>query len=527
MNLNRRQCVGGLSLAPLVVGMRPAPAVPRADGLVAGLAADMGSLDPHATPQASDDAVLSHVYESLVALDARAEPVPQLATAWDAIDDRSWQLTLRSSVRFHDGTPMRATDVAQSIRRALRLRPALLVGAHPDALAVDATGDSTLRIRTSAPIPLLMHALAAIRIVPGSVGHADRAPTPPGTGPYRFAGRDDRGVTLAAASATPRWRTLVFRSIPDGHARVAALSAGQVDVVENVPPGAVEPLSRQGRAALHRISTGRLMYLQLGSHATDPPGIELASGLPPGRNPLLDRRVRRAISEAIDRRALIAEVLHGLGEPAGQLVESNSIGFVPGLFPDARNLQDARSLLAEAGYAQGFGLTLHGPRGVYPADADVLQAIAGMLGDVGIRCNAVAEPAAAFAGRAARQRTSAYVRGFTPLSRDASEALMALLVSHDAAAGSGALNWSRYSNGTVDSIVARAVSQPRRDGRELLLQEATRLAMNDVALVPLYFARDAWAARPGFRFAATKAGEPQRPIALLVQPAGMAQSADR
>ena len=140
--------------------------------------------------------------------------------------------------------------------------------------------------------------------------------------------------------------------------------------------------------------------------------------------------------------------------------------------------------------------------------ADVLAALVRMLRDANIRAEAAVEPAATFASRAARQEYSAYLRGFVGTAPDATEALVALLATADPKSGAGRLNWARYSNGTLDSLIQNAITQPRNDARALLLQEATRLAMRDVALVPLYFAADAWASRAGLRFVPNSNGLP-------------------
>jgi len=225
-----------------------------------------------------------------------------------------------------------------------------------------------------------------------------------------------------------------------------------------------------------------------------------APGAPMSVSPLTDPRVRRAISEAIDRRELAAIGVKSLGEPAGQLVPSGFFGYVPSVIPDRRDVADARTLLTEAGYPKGFSIKVHGPKGVYPGDAEVLAALAGMLRDVGIQTEAVAEPPATFARRAAQRSYSAYLRGFVSSAPDVTEALIALLSTPDQGTGAGGLNWARYSNGTLDGLIQHAAAQPRNDARELFLQEATRLAMRDVFLVPLYFVNEAWGARSGLAF---------------------------
>jgi len=483
--------------------------------LTIGLASELRSVDPARGSTAADNAVLDHVFETLIRFDAGGVPTRALAVSWSQQDESTWRFKLRPGVRFHDDTPMTSNDVALSIRRAVRSRPELAPRDAPEWLTVDVIDKSTVRIRTSAAYSMLMRALSEMRIVSAaSIRRLDSAEGGDiglaGTGPYRFGERGAKGVTLVASSRywgkAPAWKSVTLVALPKEGDRVAALAAGTVDLIEQVPPGDVERLRADARLAVRVAASGRLMYLQLGNHATHPP--ELSHGGPAGANPLLDPRVRRAISEALDRRELAAIGVAGLGEPAGQLVPTGFFGHVPGLVPDQRNVKDARVLLAEAGYPDGFAIKVHGPNGVYPGDAEVLTALVRMLGEINVRAEAVAEPAATFAGRGSRQQYSAYLRGFVGKTPDATEALAALLATADARTGAGSLNWARYSNPTLDGLVQHAMNQPRNDARELLLQEATRMAMRHLALIPLYFVNEAWASRAGLDLAPRSIGVP-------------------
>jgi peptide/nickel transport system substrate-binding protein len=351
--------------------------------------------------------------------------------------------------------------------------------------------------------PLLLQDLSAIRIASAKsmmASEAAKGDAPlAGTGPYRLAGREAHSVQLSPYSKywgkSARWDTVTVRSIPDDRERLDALLAGRVDAIEHVVPAMMGRLREDRQVTVHKMLSGRLMFLQVGTHRVDAPELRYNGQPTPAPNPLLDRRVRRAMSEAIDRRELAGSVLQGLAEPAGQLVPAGYLGHVEELYGDKRDVEDARALLTESGYPEGFEITIHGPKDVYPADQDVLASIARMLGDAGIRAKPVSEPAAAFATRGSRQQYSAFLRGFRAQAGDASAALRALLATHDAKTGAGSLNWSRYSNGTLDSMIQRAMSQGSYEARALMLQEATTLAMKDVALIPLYFNYDVWATR--------------------------------
>jgi peptide/nickel transport system substrate-binding protein len=482
-----------------------------------GLASELRSLDPHRATTQADDTVTAHVFETLIRLDGKDGPAPALATAWTQQDENTWRFTLRPDVQFHDGSRMTMGDVVLSIKRAVQLRPEFAARGAKEWLSVESVDSSTIRVRTVAGPSMLMQQLATIRIISaewirGREGERAAKTPPVGTGPYRIAKQTSDTVTLVAHERywgrPPAWKSVSMRALPSSTERVAALFSGTLDVVERVPPEDGERLGRDVRFRVHRAGTGRLMYLQLGTHAANPPDVAIAGSSSQTANPLLDVRVRRAISEALDRSELASIGARSWGEPAGQLVPPGFFGHVPGLLPDRRNLEDASALLAEAGYPNGFALRVHGPKGVYPGDAEVLAALARMLGEANIRAEAVSDPPAAFASRAARQQFSAYMRGFAGGTLDATESLVALLASADPESGAGSLNWGRYSNGTLDSLIRRALDQPRNGARELMLQEATRLAMRDVALVPLYFADDAWGSRAGLGLLPRSSGLP-------------------
>jgi len=501
-----RNALGWLVLF-ILVGTSAASMAETPSSLSIGLASVLRYVDPSRAPTPAEDTMLDHVYETLIRFDHGGVPTQVLAVSWSQQDESSWLFKLRPGVRFHDDTVMTSNDVALSIRRAVRSRPDLAAGEPPEWLSVDVVDKATVRLRTTAGYSMLMRALSEIRIVSAvSIRHMDVADgvgvAPVGTGRYRFAQEGAKAVPAVMLVANskywgkvPAWKSVTLMGIPEERDRLSALTSGRVDLIEQVPAGDLESLRADARFAVRLAATGRLMYLQLGTHAANPP--ELIHGGVSGRNPLLDPRVRRAISEALDRRELAAIGVAELGEPAGQLVPTGFFGHVPGLVPDHRNVRDAQELLAEAGYPDGFVLKVHGPQDVYPGDVKVLTALVRMLGEVNIRAEAAHEPPATFASRGSRQQYSAYLRGFIGRSPDATEALVALLATANPRTGAGSLNWARYSNATFDSLIQHALNQPRNDARELLLHEATRMAIGDLALIPLYFVNNAWASRVG------------------------------
>ena len=479
--------------------------------LTIGMASDLKSVDPMRASSVAEVAVAGHAYECLVRYDVGGVIAPSLAASWRQLDESTWQFNFRRDIRFHDGTRMTGADVAYSIRKTLGTT------AGTSWLTVSKVESATITLGSRAAYATMMQALAHTPIVPAASEMA-LASNPwrviAGTGPYRITTAASKGVTLEANdhywSKPPTWKTVQILALPDAADRVNALTNGTADVIDQVPAQEIDRLGADKRFSMTSVPTGRLMFLQLGTHTSNPPEVSSvdAPGAPMSVSPLTDPRVRRAISEAIDRRELAAIGVKSLGEPAGQLVPRGFFGYVPGIIPDRRDVADARTLLTEAGYPKGFSIKVHGPRGVYPGDAEVLAALAGMLRDVGIQTEAVAETPATFAVRAAQRSYSAYLRGFVSSSPDVTEALIALLATPDQDTGVGGLNWARYSNGTLDGLIQQAAAQPKNDARELFLQEATRLAMRDVFLLPLYFVNEAWGARSGLAFDPNATSDP-------------------
>jgi peptide/nickel transport system substrate-binding protein len=231
-------------------------------------------------------------------------------------------------------------------------------------------------LRTAAPYPLLLQDISLIRIASAkSLGASDaskNAADAPlaGTGRYRIARRNGEAVELRPHlqywGTRAAWDTVTLRPLPIDSERVDALLADRVNAIERIPPQMIDRLRADKHVTVYQAVSGRLMYLQLGTHRVNPPELSYSGQTSSAPSPLLDRRVRRAISEAIDRRELVGSVLHGLGEPAGQLVPRGYSGHAADVHGDARDVADARALLAESGLPNGFVLTIHGPINVYP-----------------------------------------------------------------------------------------------------------------------------------------------------------------
>jgi peptide/nickel transport system substrate-binding protein len=234
-------------------------------------------------------------------------------------------------------------------------------------------------------------------------------------------------------------------------------------------------------------------------------------------NPFQDVRVRRALSLAINRQLIVDRVMEGAAVPTGQFLAPGSFSYVADLEPPKQDLAEARRLLAEAGYPNGFRMTLHGPNDRYVNDEKIIQAIGQMWSRAGVQTKVEAITWPSFIGRASKQEFSAFFAAWGITSGEASNPLRAMVATFDAQKGMGSANRSRYSNPALDAVIERATSITDDARREQALIDATRQAMADVALITLYQQKNIWGMKPNLRYVA-RADEATRAADVTVAP---------
>jgi peptide/nickel transport system substrate-binding protein len=223
-----------------------------------------------------------------------------------------------------------------------------------------------------------------------------------------------------------------------------------------------------------------------------------ADGQPLDRNPLQDRRVRLALSHAINRTALAERAMEGGAEPAGQIAPAGFIGHAPDLGIPAYDPPRARALLAEAGYPQGFGLTIHCTGDRFAGDARSCQAIGQMFTAIGIRTEVEALPSAIFFRRANRAPAaggpefSVSASMFFTTTGAAPEGMSTILRTYNPQLGHGASNRGRYSDAVLDALIGRIESTLDDAQREDLTRQAVRRVMEEAAIIPVFFVRSGW-----------------------------------
>lgn len=487
-----------LAIVACIAASTPAPAA----DLRVGLAAGATSIDPQFYVLGPNSALARNMFDALVNQDETQQIRPALALSWSNSDEVTWEFKLRPDVKFHDGATLSATDVVASLKRvelAARNSPSSFLPYVRDVAEAMAVDPLTVRIRTKAPAPLLLNNLSRIAILPAA---SAEVPTTEmnsgkgviGTGPFRFvAWEPNTSVELVRHAqywgAAPAWDKVVFRVITNNTTRVAALLAGDVDAIEAVPPA---DIARIGQSQKHRTSStlsNRVMYLHMDQDRETSP---FAAG-PDGRNPLKKAEVRRALSLAINRKALIERIMDNQGEPAGQLVPKGYFGHSGALAVDAYDPEAARKALTAAGYPDGFTLTLDASNDRYLNDQMIAQALGQMFTRVGIKTAVETLPGSVFFTRASKLEFSMIMGGAAVETGEASGVLGPLLATFGPAQGQG--NRGRYSSPAFDAALKAALGQIDPARRENDLRTAMEIGMKDRGVLPLFFIANVWATR--------------------------------
>ncbi len=473
-------------------------------------AADVETLDPDGRFEIFTLGFLHAIYEPLVRYDRDLHIEPALAASWTEVDARTWRFTLRPGVRFQDGSPLTADDVAFTITRGKADGSAMAPTLAPVAAAV-AVDPATVELRLARPMPTLLNDLAFVLVMSRAWSEAHQSAKPSnlrtgavvpahvqamGTGPYRLVRRESDVATVLEAN--PGWwdkadglPRVEYHPIKDSGARVAALLSGAVDFIDPVPLQDVPRLRATPGLTVRQAPELRTMFLGM-----DQARPVLTDSSVKDRNPFQDRRVRQAFYQAIDVDAIKARVMRGAAEPTGSMIAPGVVGYDPAL--EARlpyDLAAAKALMAEAGYPDGFALGMDCPNDRWVNDEDVCRAVAAMLARIGVRIDLHVQTRGLFLNKVLKQDTSFYLLGWTPGDNDASDVLGPILSPRQG--GAGFFNLGGYSNPRVTELAGQALVETDPARRNALIREALTLHAQDIGHIPLYRQYTTWAYRSG------------------------------
>src|SRR5215510_493571 len=379
LRLTRRQFViGGTALAgAAAVPPRPAGAQGRRGELIAGLSERMLTLDPANHYSISATSVLRHVYDPLVDVTNDSKFVPALAESWQAVNNTTWRFALRKDVKFHDGSPFNADSAVYTLKRARDNTKLIKQFVYADIEDVQKDGDFAIKVVSKRPFGSLPAHLTMLGMLPPSAASNEDEffKKPIGTGPFRFASwtHGDQVNLVANPSywkpGIPKVEKVTFRFIPELSTRVSAMRAGELHVIDRVWPDMVQTLKTSP-----------------GVRVLDTPAIEAQRWIfQLAKDPVKDPRVRKAISLAIDRNVIIKDLLLGYARPVDSPIPPGLIGHT-NLGQKPYDPEKARQILKQAGY-QNLQLDFVLMKDLYPKQLEIVQAVAAMLGEVGIKVN--------------------------------------------------------------------------------------------------------------------------------------------
>jgi peptide/nickel transport system substrate-binding protein len=468
---------------------------------------DALSLDPHSLNESLQLSVAANVYETLTGRNKDLSLAPLLATSWKQTSPNVWRFELRKGVQFHDGTPFTADDVVFSFARA-KGDGSDMKATLSDIKEVRKVGDLAVEIETNGAFPILPDVISLTMIMSKKWCEENGAAKPVdkrkgientasfkanGTGPFRVRERQPDVRTVFTRNAN-YWgkiegnaQEIIFTPIANPATRVAALVSGQVDVMEPVP---VQDIARITASPNARVITGpELRTIFLGM---DQKRDELLYASVKGKNPFKDKRVRQAFFQAIDIVGIQKTVMRGASRPTALLVGPGVNGWTAE--QDKRlpfDVDAAKKLLTDAGYPNGFEVTMNCPNDRYVNDGQICQSVASNLAKIGVKINLATETKGTYFPKILRRDTSFYLLGWTPTTYDAHNALSSLTACPDDK-GTGQFNLGAYCNPKLDELTKKIQSESDKGKRDAMIKEAFTIHMDDVGHLPLHQQSLAW-----------------------------------
>jgi peptide/nickel transport system substrate-binding protein len=499
-----------------------------AQELKIAVGAEPTSIDPLFHNLNPNLALARHIFDHLAEQDEKQHLIPGLALSWRPLDDTTWEFKLRPGVKFHDGSPLTPDDIIFSIDRADKVpnSPSALSIYTKEVQEIVAVDPLTLHIKTKGPYPLLVEDLSNIAIQSKKAAEGkttddfNKGPAAIGTGPFKFVEWVPGSRIVLQRNddywgAKPAWQRVTIRPIPNAASRLAALLAGDVDFIEDVPSTDIKGLKDNPKVTLAQAVSNRVIFLHMDTNRDETPFAFDKSGKPLPKNPLKDLRVRQAMSKAINRQAIVDRIMEGVAIPASQLLPEGFFGVSPNLKVEPYDPAGAKKLLAEAGYPDGFQITLHGPNNRYINDSRICEAVAQMLSRVGIDTKVETMPQNIFFSRASKYEFSLMLVGWGSSTGEASSPLKSLLATVSKEKGLGPSNRGRYSNPELDKLLGEALATIDPPQRETLLQQATEVGIKDLGIIPLHYEVSTWGMRKGQSFDANSS---QYTLAFDIKP---------
>lgn len=493
-----------VALLAMTAALLPAALPAEAATLRYAFQGDLNSLDPYTLNETFSLGALGNVMEGLTKRDKELKIIPGLAERWETVEPTRWRFHLRKNVKYHDGSPFTADDVVFSADRARRDGSQVKTRLPADVKVVK-VDDHTVDFVLSQPNPILHYEWDTWYIFskPWSekVGATNPqsatatslnawALTANGTGPFKVESHQP-GVRTVFKPNADWWGKkehnldeVIFTTIKSDATRVAALLSGEIDMMDPVPVQDVERVKNNPTTSVLSGPELRTIFLNMDSFRN-----ELLYSNVKGKNPFKDARVRKAFYQAIDIEAIKSKVMRGLSAPSALLIS-------PLLFSRSgefkRHPYDptaAKKLLADAGYPNGFELTMDCPNDRYVNDEAICQAVTVMLARIGVKATLNAMPKAKFfekAGPTTKYDSSFNMLGWTPGSFDSWNVLYNISGCRDADGKPAQFNYGGYCSKDADALAAKILVETDKAKRDDMIAQAFKIVHEEAGVLPLH-----------------------------------------
>ena len=472
----------------------------KRDNVTIALATDVSSLNPYGQDNNVTNQVMFHVYEPLVTQDRDLSIIPCLADSWEESEDgMTWTFKLHEGVKFHDGSDFTAEDVVASYNYAREVGSSYN-SRFTSVESVEAVDDYTVVIHMKNKYPLLLTDLAMVCIsnkenIEGKTAE-EIGNSVIGTGRYKLVEhvKEDHIDMVANEEywgGAPEIKSVRFRPISNAATRTATMLSGELDVMGGVSVQDVERL--EATEGIHVVSepSMEMIYMNMEQMLDDNPAVE------GGGNPLKDVRVRQAMYQAIDTDMIINNVMQGHAYPTATLIRDTFNGYSPELERFPYDPEAAKALLAEAGYPDGFTITLDAGSDITVNSSEVAQAVAGYLEKVGIKVNLNLMPSATFLPhiRPYEHKTGLLISAWSVYTGEGITMMNQHCYTYDQEKGTGNANRGHYSNPEVDKLISEAMQESKKERRAELTKQIDKMTHDDVAYIPLYVQENIFAVK--------------------------------
>lgn len=449
------------------------------------------TMNPHGSDADANLSVMANFFDGLMQRKApKGELSPALAVRYEHPDLLTWKFYLRKGVKFHNGNPFTAEDVKFSFERLSDPDVSEFINTGRSIASIEIIDDYTVVIKTKDPIPWFANNMHQIYIMDKESSEArdpgEAEVKPIGTGAYKFV-EWVKGSYLKMAANEDYWegpppiKNVELQPITESSTRFAALASGRVELVSGVPVELYEKILQNPKLEVLSRPARRSIFLALGNKPGDP---------------WADIRVRKAIYMAINEEEIIEKIMRGHAAPAAQIPDSPTIGYNPDISRLPYNPEKAKELLGEAGYGNGFEITLSGPNDRYIQDEKIAEAVAKYLAKVGIKVTLDVKPKSIFFPQVARGEFDFYLIGWFDGTFDMGRTYSKL--AHSRVEGYGELNGTNYSDPTIDTLLEPSGSIVDPEKRKKVLQDLNKIAMVDkIVWIPLHYQQDIYAVQKG------------------------------